>query len=262
MFQQTSRPNPWMVSTLILLGIIAGFLVSKIPYFNSTQQAAVVKEDIKKALKGGGEPAGLTLTEEQIKTLSDDDTVIGDVNAPITMVGFSDFQCGFCAKFAKYILPLIEENYIKTGKVKFIFRDFPLDFHGQAQIAAQASECADEQGKFREMHDAMFEAQQEWSDNSQAPKLIKNYAKRIGLDVKQFNECLDTNKYTGEIRKDLIDGMAVGVSGTPTFFVNGKYVSGSLPYETIFKPIFDAELGGKKWEVQYNSMGIPSAIIE
>lgn len=253
--------NLWMISTLILAGVIVGFLGSKIPYFDTkTQQAAVVNPEPPKVgeVKKPAEPESKILTQEQIAKLPDDDTVIGDPNAPITLVEFSDFQCPYCARFFKTTLPLIEENYIKTGKVKWIYRDFPIGKHAQAELTAQTAECADEQGKFKEMHDLLFEKQPEWAENDDAPKFMKNYAKQLGLGAKKFNECLDSKKYALEVRKDLVDGATSGISGTPGFFVNGKLISGAMPYEEVFKPIFEAELAGKKWELQFDALGNPS----
>lgn len=250
-----------MISTLILVGVIVGFLGSKIPYFETkTQQAAVVKPEPPKIgeVKKTAEPESKILTPEQIAKLPDDDTVIGDPNAPITLVEFSDFQCPYCARFFKTTFPLIEENYIKTGKVKWIYRDFPIGKHAQAELTAQTAECADEQGKFKEMHDLLFEKQPEWAENDEAPKLMKNYAKQLGLNAPKFNECLDSKKYALEVRKDLVDGATSGIAGTPGFFVNGKVISGAMPYEEVFKPIFEAELAGKKWELQFDALGNPS----
>jgi protein-disulfide isomerase len=262
---QTNPPkiNPWMISTLILAGIVVGFGVSQIPAFEGgTQQAAVVKPTPPpQAAAQKEEPENKALTAEQIAKLPDDDTVIGDPNAPITLVEFSDFQCPYCARFFKTTLPLIEENYIKTGKVKWIYRDFPIGKHAQAELTAQTAECADEQGEFKQMHDLLFSEQETWAGNEDAPKLMKEYAKKLGLDAKKFNECLDSKKYALEVRKDLVDGATSGISGTPGFFVNGKIISGAMPYEEVFKPIFDAELAGKKWELQFDALGNPSVKI-
>lgn len=250
-----------MVSTLVLIGLIFGFGVAQFPALSggASQKAAIIEQDDKAPVADTEtEPAGPVLTEEQIKALPDDDTVFGDANAPITLVEFSDFQCPYCSRFLQNSFGLIEENYIKTGKVKFVYRDFPLDFHPQAQLAAEAAECADEQGKFRGMHDMLFNEQSQWAGNSDAAKVIKGYAKKLGLNTKQFDGCVDTNKYATEVKKDLIDGASMGVSGTPGFFINGKVISGAMPYETVFKPIFDAELEGKQWEIQYDSLGKPS----
>lgn len=248
--------NPWMVSTLILLGIIVGFGVSQVPYFKGINtQANVVKENPKPTPEGNQKAS---LTQEQIAKLADDDPVQGEANAPVTVVEFSDFQCPYCSRFVKMIMPSIYENYVKTGKVKFVFRDFPLDGHPNALPAALATECANEQGKFWEMHDMIFNQQTEWSPSEKVADMFAKYAKELGLDTKQFGECYKSQKFASEIKKDLLDAVSVGVNGTPSFFINGKEISGAMPYETVFKPAFDAELAGKKWELQFDANGQPS----
>lgn len=167
---------------------------------------------------------------------TDDDPMEGDADAPVTIIEFSDFQCPFCGKFFKETLPQLRKDYIETGKAKLVFRDFPLDFHQFAQKAAEAAECAHEQGKFWEMHDMIFDHQ-----DALAVDDLKGYAKQAGLDTTKFGDCLDSGKYESEVKKDLADGSNVGVSGTPAFFINGMALTGAQPYEA-FKQIIDAEL--------------------
>ena len=248
------KTNWWMVSTFLLVGLVIGFGVAQIPYFQrgtAKQPDAVVKQE------APAQPVDVVLTADQIANLPADGFVFGEATAPITVVEFSDFQCSFCAKFFKNVLPLIEENYIKTGKVKLIYRDFPLDIHPEAYNAALAGKCAKEQGKFKEMHDVLFEKQQEWSASTTVQTVFKQYAKDASMNVKQFSDCVTAQKFATEVRKDFVDGAAVGVNGTPAFFVNGKLVSGALPYDKFFKPIFDAELAGKKWTILKDSYGNP-----
>ncbi|MEK6853393.1 MAG: thioredoxin domain-containing protein [Nanoarchaeota archaeon] len=168
--------------------------------------------------------------------LLDDDAVKGDEDAPVTIIEWSDFECPFCARFYRDTLPLIEEEYIKTGKVKLVFRDFPLSFHQNAQKAAEAAECAGEQGKFWEMHDLLFEQGVEGGTAG-----FKQYAKQLGLNTAKFNECLDSGAMASEVRKDTADGAAAGIQGTPGFLINGKLVSGAQPFSS-FKQVIDAEL--------------------
>jgi len=169
----------------------------------------------------------------------DDDPVKGSSNAKVTIVEFSDFQCPFCARFYSQTLKEIDEQYIKTGKVKLVYRDFPLSFHQYAQKAAEAAECANEQGKFWEYHDLLFERQEEWSNGG--IQKFKEYAQELGLDSAKFNDCLDSGKFAQEVQKDSVDGQAYGVSGTPTFFINGIEVVGAQPF-SVFKQIIDNEL--------------------
>lgn len=191
-----------------------------------------VGSEIKESQPLGNEPG----QPSRIAASADDDTVRGSKDAPVTIIEFSDFECPFCTRFYEQTLPLIEENYIKTGKVKFIYRDFPLSFHKNAQKAAEAAECADEQGKFWEMHDKIFENQ-----NALDVTSLKQYAKDLGLDTTKFDSCLDSGKYADEVQRDFTDGQSYGVSGTPTFFINGIEVVGAQPYNT-FEQIIEQEL--------------------
>ena len=170
------------------------------------------------------------------KDVIDDDAVKGNKNAPVTIVEWSDFECPFCVRFYTQTFGKIEEEYINTGKVKFVYRDFPLSFHQNAQKAAESAECAGEQGKFWEMHNLLFEKGVSGGVGS-----FKQYAKEIGLDSGEFNDCLDSGKMASEVSKDFSDGQKAGIQGTPGFIINGQLVSGAQPFEA-FKQIIDAEL--------------------
>ncbi len=171
-----------------------------------------------------------------MKALIDDDAVKGDKNAPVTIVEFSDFECSFCARFYTQTLKQIEDEYIKTGKVKFVYRDFPLGFHANAQKAAEAAECAGEQGEYYKMHDKLFDNGVKGGTDS-----FKQFAEDIGLDTAKFNDCLDSGKMASEVQKDMKDGSAAGIRGTPGFIINGQLVSGAQPF-SAFKQIIEAEL--------------------
>ena len=162
--------------------------------------------------------------------------ILGEEDAPVTMVEFSDFQCPYCARFFEQTFPQLKENYIKTGKVKLAFRHLPLSFHQYAQKTAEASECANEQGKFWEYHDTVFNNQDQLSDT-----ILSTWAGEIGLDVKKFDDCLESGKYKEKVQADSNDAGSYGVSGTPSFFVNGKLLVGAQPYEA-FQQVIDAEL--------------------
>ena len=183
---------------------------------------------------------GNTIQEEQVvqrvQVSLDDDTIKGDSNAPVTIVEFSDYECPYCARFYSQTLKLIEEKYIDTGKVKFAYRDFPLSSHRNAQKAAEAAECAGDQGKYYEMHDKLFE-----SGVSQGVESFKQYASQIGLDTTEFNDCLDSGKNYDEVQKDLRDGSAAGVRGTRAFFINGIPLSGAQPFGA-FEQLIEQEL--------------------
>ena len=177
----------------------------------------------------------------------DDDPVKGNPDAPITIVEFSDFQCPFCAKFHSTSLPQLETNYIDSGKVKFVYRDFPIQsIHPNAVPAAFAAECADEQGMFWEYHDIVFENQKKWQGLS-GPIMVdtfEQYAMELGLNTSDFNTCFESGKYADEVTKDLQDGVSYGVTGTPGFFVGNDelgYVKiiGAQPYSVFERLIED-----------------------
>ena len=164
------------------------------------------------------------------------DPVLGDADAPVTIVEFSDFECPFCARAYSDAFTQIKNTYVANGDVKIVFRDFPLSFHAQATPAALAGECAHEQGMFWEYHDLLFENQHALSSENYIV-----WARQLGLDEAQFTSCFESQKYFNEVSKDFSDGGALGVQGTPAFFVNGQLVSGAQPF-SVFQQIIEAEL--------------------
>jgi len=178
-----------------------------------------------------------SLNNQRLEVSSDDDAFLGDENAPVTIIEFSDYQCPFCERFWSETLPSIKSEYIDTGKVKFVYRDFPLNaIHPMAESAAVAAECVREKGKdkaYFEYHDKIFENQQLLSNEN-----LKKWAKELGYEI---DTCLDSEKYLEEVNGDLLDGQALGVSGTPAFFINGIELSGAQPF-SAFKQIIEQEL--------------------
>ena len=179
---------------------------------------------------------------ERVEGISaDDDPFLGSPNAPVTIIEFSDFECPFCKRFFDGTLKDIITNYVDTGKVKYVLRDFPLsDMHPNAEIAAEAANCANEQDKYWEFHDILFENQEDWVSGNTTVE-FKKYVSTLGLNEEQFNLCLKSGKYVAEIMKDIQDGLDAGVQGTPTFYINGVKVAGAQMYP-IFKQVIDQEL--------------------
>jgi len=169
-------------------------------------------------------------------SLIDDDEIKGNPNAPVTIVEWSDFECPFCARFYSETLWQIDEGYIKAGKVRFVYRDFPLGFHSNAQKAAEAAECAGEQGNYFEMHDKLFEEGVNGGVSS-----FKQFALDLKLDALKFNECLDSGEMESEVKKDMSDGASIGIKGTPGFVINGQLVSGAQPF-SVFQQVIESEL--------------------
>jgi protein-disulfide isomerase len=138
----------------------------------------------------------------------------GRATARVVIIEFSDYQCPFCGRYFKDTLPQLRTDYVETGKVKYVFRDLPLPFHKQAFKAAEAAHCAGEEGKFWEMHDLLYQNQ-----TALAPEQLVEHAKGLGLKEAAFQQCLDSGKFSEEIKRDIADAGAVGISGTPTFLV-------------------------------------------
>jgi len=182
-----------------------------------------------------------------VKVSLDDDPVKGDPDAPVTIIEFSDFQCPFCGRFFQQTLPLIEENYIETGKVKLVYRDLPLaSIHPNAIPSHIAAECADEQGKFWEYHDALFENQSQWNrlGSDELKNIFKQYADELELDAASFDACLDSPDIADEVNKDLSDARTLGATGTPTFFIGTEKdgfvkITGAQPYMVFQASIED-----------------------
>lgn len=223
---ELSKTTLWQIISSVLAVLLVVSIFTNGFGFGSDSGTGAVVNNPQVNNNGNNIPTG------PIDVSADDDPVKGDKDAPVTIIEFSDFQCPFCSRFFEQTLPQIKTNYIDTGKVKFVYRDFPLDsIHPQARPAALASECADEQGKFWEMHDLLFQKQDEWV--STGTPFFKKYAKDLGLDSSKFNTCLDSKKYDDEIQSDLNDGANAGVQGTPAFFVNGISLSGAQPYSAF-----------------------------
>jgi len=162
----------------------------------------------------------------------------GPAGAPVTIVEFSDFQCPYCSR----VKPAIDQIVSTYGdKVRIVFRHYPLPIHPFAPKAAEAAICADDQGKFWAMHDALFANQNEATLGVEG---LKKTAAGLGLDATKFNTCLDSGANAAKVQADLAAGNAVGVNGTPAFFVNGRSISGAQPFEQ-FKQLIDDELARK-----------------
>jgi len=199
-----------------------------------------------------------TDTAANVDVSVDDDAVLGDANAPVTIIEFSDYQCPFCRKFWTETYSQIKSEYIDTGKVKLVFRDFPLaSLHPVAQASAEAAECVREKGgdsAYFKYHDKVFSEQNILdSGNKNGPVTktvtytendLKKWAKDIGYDIAS---CLDSGKYADEVQQDLADGQIAGFNGTPGFVVmktdsgQGTPLSGAYPFDA-FEQIIEGEL--------------------
>ena len=163
----------------------------------------------------------------------------GNAEARVTMIEFSDYECPFCGRFYTDAYAQLKKEYIDTGKIKFVFKDFPLSFHPQAQKAAESARCVRDQkgdeGYFK-MHDLLFANQQSLNVENE-----KKWALTLGVNGAAFDTCLDSGKHAKIVQDDLAYGQTLGVSGTPTLFINGKEIVGAQPYSVV-KQMIEAEL--------------------
>lgn len=186
-----------------------------------------------------------TKTAAKLVISLDDDPMIGNPDAPVTIVEFSDFQCPFCSRFHQQTLPLIAQNYINTGIVNLVYRDFPIDsIHPNARITHIAAECADEQDRFWQYHDILFSRQSEWNnlDSESILQRVIQYANTLSLDIDAFTQCLDSPQINDEINADRSDASKYGVTGTPAFFIGNEksgytLLSGAKPFDAFEQTI-------------------------
>lgn len=243
----------------LLVGVISAVVVSA--FLGGYVLGAETVEPEKILIRGAEDVVGPIQTQQStqsslstnppslISISLDDDPVKGNLNAPITIVEFSDFQCPFCAKFHSTTLPQLEANYIDSGKVKFVYRDFPIQsIHPNAVPAALASECADEQGMFWEYHDLVFKNQKKWQglSGSIVIETFEQYALGLGLNTSDFNTCFESGKYADEVKKDFQEGISYGITGTPGFFIGNDelgYVKiiGAQPYP-VFEELIESQI--------------------
>lgn len=224
--------TPFLAFLLIIAAFLLGVLITKVQYLEKGQSTAVVADNNVPST-GNNQPSVGAKTEVSVGHFP----AQGDPNAKVKIVEFADFRCPFCEQFYKESESQIINDYVKTGKAVYYYRHFA--FLGPASVlAANASECANEQNKFWDMHKYLFDNQPPESDTSMfTVDKLTQVAGTLGLDTNKFNSCLSTNKYQKNVDKDQSEGQAAGVSGTPTMFINGVSVVGAEPYDTIKKQI-------------------------
>jgi protein-disulfide isomerase len=202
------------------------------------QRQTEAKQALIAELRKAGPPIRVAMDAPRITVpVNPDDPSQGKADAPVTLVEFSDFQCPFCLR----VMPTLKDLRTKYGdRVRLVWKDFPLtQIHPQAFVAAQAGNCAREQGKFWEYHDKLFANQ-----SSLQPESLKKYAADTGLDAAKFNQCLDSSKYEARVQDALASGGRLGIGSTPTVYVNGRMINGAQPIE-VFQSVIDEELAKK-----------------
>lgn len=174
----------------------------------------------------------------------DDDPQLGKADAKVTIIEFGDYQCPLCRAFWRDTLLRIKKEYVETGRVRIVFRDFPIqDAHPEATVTAMAAECAEDQGKYWEFHDKVFREQDRRGRDviRYSARDVRRWATEVGLEAAAFNECLDSERHKAEVQKDYKDGADVGMNGTPVFFINGRALVGAHSFAT-FQKIIEEEL--------------------
>lgn len=177
---------------------------------------------------------------------ADDSRSIGDPNAPVTIIEYSDFQCPFCYRYVTTTFPQLKQEYIDTGKVRYVFRNFiAATSHTSAPAAAIASLCAANQGTFWSFHDRLFAEPSTWSaDVKQTPAILESYALDLGLNVEQFQTCVASTEIAQQLDDENAEARRLGAIGTPAFFVNDKFISGAQSFNA-FKAFIENELAAK-----------------
>ncbi|MFZ6027250.1 MAG: DsbA family protein [Chloroflexota bacterium] len=225
-----------------ILGIAIGYLVWGKQGADPQQVEAAVQATLAAGPSGAAQGADISQAPPQdVKRYDvpvDDDYVYGSMDAEITIIEFSDFQCPYCQKWYVEVLQPLLEMY--PGQIRFVYRDFPLfNIHPEALPAAIAANCAGEQGKYYEFHNSLFDGK--YGLNADA---YTKYASDLNLDGEQFAACVETQKYSDEVMADYEWATTLGIQSTPTFFINGIPLVGAQPLET-FKMVIDWELEGK-----------------
>jgi protein-disulfide isomerase len=226
------------VSFFVLGLLIGGIAVGRLGEANRAENEALINqavEAVSEALGGSAVARQPTGPDPNVRydASPDNDPFTGPENAPITIVEFGDFKCTFCARFNRETVQSILNDY--EGQVRIVFRDYPI--LGTASLeAAFAAECANSQGAFWEYHDLLYENQQILARDTYLA-----LAEQLELDLAAFTTCFDNQTYRDEVLADYADGQRLGVTGTPTFYVNGRPVVGAQPY-TVFATAINDEL--------------------
>lgn len=247
--------NEQKINCLVLAIIFASIIISASMIFLAVSERN--SDDLQEQIEKGIETFIQKQQEEAMEAqaeankpkfvegnFTDDDAVLGDENAQVTIVEWSDYECPYCKRNFTQTYPQIKEKYIDTGKVKYVFRDFPLGFHDPlATEQAMAAECVREQTDdktYYAYHDLLYE---NTTSNGQGMEKSKLYelAENVGVNKEKFAECLDSEKYKDEVAKDVADGQKAGVSGTPAFLINGQFISGAQPF-SVFEQVIEEEL--------------------
>lgn len=244
--EEPSKQHLLPASILVAAVLISGSIIYAVGVSSSKNQAGSGNQ------AAGQNPGQSAAGNDILKQNSSRDVVLGDPKAPITMIEYGDYQCPYCAKFFKETEPLIREQYVKTGKVKIVYRNFVINDrtpgNHESHWSAEAAECAKDQSKFWEFHDAIFNAEskdgQENNGNLNRA-LFLSVAGSLKMDVNKFTSCIDAHTYQSVVQAESDGAIKLGVQATPTLFVNNQKIEGAYPF-AAFQQAIDAELVNKK----------------
>jgi protein-disulfide isomerase len=241
----TSSSSVFIIAASILIGAILvsasvfGSIKMAVSQLNNAT-ATVSNKQAAVAAQAPGTPTAAVQAAPVKLTLKPDVPFLGNKDAKVTVVEYADYRCPFCEKWYTSVMPDLKAKYIGTNKIKFIYQDFA--FLGpDSNTAAEASHCAADQNKFWQYHDYLFAHQGSESGDWASAANQKTFAKALGLNASQFNQCLDSGKYKQEVLDETAAGKKYGVSGTPSVFVNGQIIVGAQPLSTFIQAI-DAAL--------------------
>jgi protein-disulfide isomerase len=230
-----------LYATLLPLAFVAGLSVGFLFWGRDAPNSKTDEKMAPTSVSQAAAPAqGAAPTQQAVKRYDipeDDDPSIGPNNAPITIIEFSDYECGYCQRWHQEVFPRILADY--PDQVRIIYRDFPLtSIHPSATSAAESANCATEQDAFWDYHDLLF------STSKLDKETYLQFAKDLKLDLDEFETCLNSGRYREEVELDYQFAASMGIQSTPTFFLNGLPIIGAQPYD-IFKKIIDSELAGE-----------------
>lgn len=236
MRKRTKKTDIWKFLSIFLIGVIIGVGLMKVDgYVRNTEtnvfevEKAQKKDDVAKKV--------VSKSILPTKVTKEGYFYMGEDSAPVVIHEFAAYTCSFCRSFYQNTLPQIIDKYVKTGKVKFVFRDYPLGSENTAAVAR----CAGEQSKFWEMHNMIFDKSNEWRVVENQDLFFQNFAKELGLDLEKYNLCVQSGKFDEAIEADRNEGIEAGVTGVPGFLINGKVLRGAQPFST-FEEVIEGEL--------------------
>jgi protein-disulfide isomerase len=210
------------------------------------QELRLMRQALERVTQPPPPPQAMPVDNTPVEVRVKDAMAMGKADAPLTMVAFVDYECPFCRRFDVDTFPRIKKEFIDAGKLRYVVRDLPLEFHPRAQKASEASHCAADQGRYWEMRDVLVQNQQKLD-----PESLVGHAKGLGLSEGDFRKCLDSGKHAAPVKASLDEARKLGVSGTPTFVIGktggdalkGVKVIGALPF-AVFEQKLNELAGG------------------